>query len=486
MRKISATKWAVVCVAAALALGSAWGQEAAFLGSNGAMRYVEAPGYYHYVLPCAVKAADTAGDAAKTRPPVAVCWSVYGGLRLKEDGTPNDAKPTAGVMLVSQDVVEFIPTNGGSAGTAVQFAPKEIVYSFDEGSLVASLKTPVGTYSFVFQAICDGCKQGTPLLDLTKKDQLRGEYAEFEKSLTEFKVVYSKVSLRSAAFNAVINPKDQPGPGDVPEAMGLYGDFNKKLAALCAEPARACVTKYSEYQECKKNNANAECGEAPMCEAACGVTMNDLLMTGATVCRLQGANMTFGPSSWQVGVKMAERVKAAQPAYKPEMSASDAGKFDDARGCSVNHTIDKAMAMNNGRGTGGVGGMGVAGGVIGMMQPIAQGVGASGGGKPVRVSSGVAASLILTKVDPVYPAAAKAAHISGTVLLHVRISKTGDIEDLSVISGPAMLQASAMDAVKQWKYKPFLLNGTPVEVETQINVVFSFGAAAPAVPPVEP
>jgi len=70
---------------------------------------------------------------------------------------------------------------------------------------------------------------------------------------------------------------------------------------------------------------------------------------------------------------------------------------------------------------------------------------------------------------------AKAARVSGTVVLQATISKTGTIENLRVISGPAMLQQSAMDAVKSWRYRPYLLNNDPVEVETTVNVVFSLG-----------
>ena len=93
----------------------------------------------------------------------------------------------------------------------------------------------------------------------------------------------------------------------------------------------------------------------------------------------------------------------------------------------------------------------------------------------MAVSSGVMQGNLLSKTQPIYPAIAKAARISGTVVLQATISKTGTIENLHVVSGPAMLQQAAMDAVRTWKYKPYLLNGDPVEVETQVNVVFNLG-----------
>ena len=92
---------------------------------------------------------------------------------------------------------------------------------------------------------------------------------------------------------------------------------------------------------------------------------------------------------------------------------------------------------------------------------------------PVRISGGVMAGTILSKVQPVYPAIARSARLSGTVVLSAKISKTGAIQDLSVISGPAMLQGAAIDAVKQWRYKPYLLNGEATEVNTTVTVNFN-------------
>jgi len=81
--------------------------------------------------------------------------------------------------------------------------------------------------------------------------------------------------------------------------------------------------------------------------------------------------------------------------------------------------------------------------------------------------------LIIRKTIPLYPSIAKAAGIQGTVVLQATISKQGTIENLRVISGPAMLQQAAIDAVKTWRYRPYMLDEQPVEVETTVNVVFS-------------
>jgi protein TonB len=81
----------------------------------------------------------------------------------------------------------------------------------------------------------------------------------------------------------------------------------------------------------------------------------------------------------------------------------------------------------------------------------------------------------LSGATPQYPAIAKAARIQGTVVLQATIGKSGQIENLRVVSGPPMLQQAALEAVKTWRYKPYLLNGEPVDVETTVNVVFSLG-----------
>jgi len=128
-----------------------------------------------------------------------------------------------------------------------------------------------------------------------------------------------------------------------------------------------------------------------------------------------------------------------------------------------------------GMGTGSAGGVaGMAGLGIGTPPPVVARAAPKPTG-PVRVSSGTMAGTIISQPQPVYPPIAKAAHVQGVVVLHAIISKQGTIEQLTVVSGPPMLVGSAEDAVKRWRYKPYLLNNEPTEVETTINVNFTFG-----------
>ena len=90
----------------------------------------------------------------------------------------------------------------------------------------------------------------------------------------------------------------------------------------------------------------------------------------------------------------------------------------------------------------------------------------------LNVSQGVSQGLLLKKVQPAYPANALRLRLEGAVQLMATISKNGEISAVKVLSGEPQLARAAADAVKQWKYKPYLLNGAPVEIQTQVTLNF--------------
>jgi periplasmic protein TonB len=96
--------------------------------------------------------------------------------------------------------------------------------------------------------------------------------------------------------------------------------------------------------------------------------------------------------------------------------------------------------------------------------------------KRVTVGGNVQAARLVNKVTPLYPPLARQTRISGTVKLHAIIGKDGSVQQLQVVSGHPLLVQSALDAVKQWRYQPTLLNGEPVEVDTEIDVIFSLAS----------
>ncbi len=101
----------------------------------------------------------------------------------------------------------------------------------------------------------------------------------------------------------------------------------------------------------------------------------------------------------------------------------------------------------------------------------------------VRVLGDTMAQRVVTRVEPVYPVAALEKHVAGEVTLYTAVGKDGAVEQVAVVDGPPALQRAATDAVKQWKFKPWLVNGSPVEVDTTVILDFRPGmpSAAPAV-----
>lgn len=84
--------------------------------------------------------------------------------------------------------------------------------------------------------------------------------------------------------------------------------------------------------------------------------------------------------------------------------------------------------------------------------------------------------LLVHRVWPTYPPEAKKQYVSGGVVMHVVIDEKGNVAEISTISGPEILREQCMDAVRQWRYKPYMLNGKPTPVETTITIHIDVGA----------
>ena len=167
---------------------------------------------------------------------------------------------------------------------------------------------------------------------------------------------------------------------------------------------------------------------------------------------------------------------------RPQVHLMDAGKLVAPKVIPKEVKIIKEEAEPDMGSVGMAGGVpgGVAGGSMGgVMGGIIGGVGTAPPPPkpkqtgPVRVGGNVQAARLVNRVQPVYPPLARQTRISGTVRLHAIISKDGTIRELEVLSGHPLLQQAALDAVRQWRYQPTLLNGEPVEVDTTIDVIFS-------------
>jgi periplasmic protein TonB len=165
---------------------------------------------------------------------------------------------------------------------------------------------------------------------------------------------------------------------------------------------------------------------------------------------------------------------------KPQVHLMDAGKLVAPKAIPKEVKIIKEEAEQPDA-MGAIGGVpgGVPGGQMGGV--IGGVIGGVGGAPPppkptqqrIRQGGAVQAAMLVNRVQPQYPPLARQTRISGTVRLHAIISKDGSVQQLEVLSGHPLLVQAALDAVRQWKYRPTTLNGEPVEVDTTIDVIFS-------------
>lgn len=94
------------------------------------------------------------------------------------------------------------------------------------------------------------------------------------------------------------------------------------------------------------------------------------------------------------------------------------------------------------------------------------------GTRAVHQSEPIQQAMLIYRIDPVYPPLARQTHLEGTVRLHAIVGRDGEVRDLEVLSGPALFVRETLDAVRRWRYRPTILNGEPVEVDTYITVIF--------------
>jgi TonB family protein len=195
-----------------------------------------------------------------------------------------------------------------------------------------------------------------------------------------------------------------------------------------------------------------------------------------------GAPLTPGKPQATAAPQTADSQAAAEQSSAnstPAVSETQAKMMNDQLAAPRTISRNTSQVAENGpppasfgvEGLGGGGGMGSS--VFNSHgQPVVK---AAAPGRPLAISAGVANGMLIQRTEPVYPAIAKAARVSGAVELQATISKNGTIKDVHVVNGPAMLRQAAVDAVRQWRYRPYKLNNEPTDVETTININFSLG-----------
>ena len=251
-----------------------------------------------------------------------------------------------------------------------------------------------------------------------------------------------------------VTPENQPkdsAPGDV---MKAYSDLNQKLADAAADPESSCLKSYSVYQACKSVVAQA-CGAAPVCTVQAmlpsmelsGIRIYFAQETGVAtlIPAMSGMTQIQVQNGVPVPIKMLKMIPARTSA-PPPAATDTSGASRDVR-------------------------------VIAQSGPPTAVSTPTG---PARIAGGVIAGSRISFVPPTYPLVAKLAQLSGTVVLHAIISKTGTIQDLQVASASnEIFEIAAIDAVRHWLYRPYLLNGQPAEVDTTITINFALRSPTP-------
>jgi TonB family protein len=240
-----------------------------------------------------------------------------------------------------------------------------------------------------------------------------------------------------------VTPDNQPKDGDPAETMKAYGELNQKLADATEEPASSCLKSYAVYQACKGGGATETCGTAPSCSATGALPQMD--MSGMRIQNPGDQNEVVLVPTVEPQIKMLKMM----PGSESSAHASGAGV---ATGVAVGAPPPAPVRIMQGNGT-------------------------------ARIAGGVIAGNRVSFVPPMYPEVAKMARLSGTVVLRAIISKTGKVDDLQVMSATnAVFDTSAIEAVMQWRYRPYLLKGQPTEVDTTITVNYLLNPPTKAQP----
>lgn len=478
-------------------ISSLLAQEPAFNSGKHVVRFEESTGYFHLVFPCSTP-TEFLAQMPVGGPPTgsfepAICWPIQAVKIRKVEGAVLSDSALSGMLIVSAHNIRFTPNDPKLTDRYADFRPQEIAFVHQPGKNRAGFGAGDNFYAFSFMVVCSACAPGTPVPAENNTAQLEVEYGFVGDSFKQFDSVMKRIQDLAVQTRVGVTPNNQPTLKDPPEAMGLYSDLNRRFAEFCSEPARSCVQTYARYQECKSGASPMECGDLPACSAFCALTPEAFSGLKAGFCtspKLDSATLT--PDWSEVAKKMDAAREARGPIDPATIHVTEAppgppldfmGKpIEPDNPCSVESAYASAMMSHMTATLMHSSSLSSAGGTFSV--PPGTGAGANiGTSKKVNIiSPAIAAGNLLYKVTPDYPPIAKAARVGGTVVLRGIISTTGEISELSVVGGPPMLVSAALDAVRQWRYRPYLLNGEPVEIETTINVVFTLDSSVVAAP----
>lgn len=315
-----------------------------------------------------------------------------------------------GKIVVSEHHVRFLPRDAQSANLYVDLPREQVELKTQPGQPDATLQGKGQVFHFRFSKLCGNCAQGAPSTPGFAPALLDQEFSLLGTSIHSFYPAWRQIYQMSAGKGGEAQSSSQVAKSAPPAAA-----HPARGAKPLAKPDAAPNAGVSEVE-----HAGAAPPPAPEAPAA--------------------ASATSAPS-------------------KPAGSA--AGKAAPATGVrsALSGPVTPYSVPNSA--------------VTAAVKPLAAGPMFVPKMKPVKIASGAADGLLMKKVPPDYPLEAKLVRLEGTVVLHAIIDRSGEVSQVNAVSGPPLLESAAVDAVKQWQYRPYSMNGQPVDVETTVEVVFA-------------
>ena len=427
-------------------------QEPAFYRGAQAVRFPEAPGFYHYVLPCKPPGLNGPSvQSAATEP--AICWPVRVIRTQIVQGKPETSPPVDGTIAISASAVQFLADKPADASYNTTFPSGLTQFQHQAGKPVGVIGTRDLAFVFGLSNTCVGCSAASTSAPPPDASKLDAEFAKISEALRDFSAANTWLNSIASQLRVGVTPHNQPSPTDGRNAQALYSELNRSLAPLCSEPAKSCVLRYATFQQCKSADTAANCGDAPACSAFCAISRDELKTLRATVCESKledSATLSPDWASFFEGLQRSATSHTLAPEFKP-VSPADA----TASGCTAASLYAQSDMM------------------FGLEHATSHG----NGGEPIFITPGLLGPPV-KRVPPVYPPVARSARIEGTVVLRVHVAKDGTVQSVVPVSGPALLVPAAMEAVKQWQFRIGPFTGPPYEYQTSVAVNFHLTTAA--------
>ena len=255
-------------------------QEPAFIGGDQAVRFEQAPGFFHYAALCRTatefKAQIPPNRLPREMTESAVCWYVMGSRPRAGGGAKDSPTSADGKLILSEHHVRFIPHDASQANLYMDLHPQEIEMKHEAGQPFASLATKEVLFSFRFSKLCPTCARGTPIPHGSNPALLEQEFKLVGDSLRNFHSGWSRTYALSSKIRIEVFAGNQPSGTDSPADMRFYGNLNLHLAEFCSEPAKSCIGSFATYETCKALSRASGCGQPPSCSASCAVSLSDL------------------------------------------------------------------------------------------------------------------------------------------------------------------------------------------------------------------